>query len=209
MAEIEDDDVVPIKVGFAGATHVGKTSLLMKLFDQNYDIMQVKSTTGGNCQKANFEYNNKIYELALWDTAGQEKYRSTALSYLRGSDVILFVYSITDEDSFSYLRPLYNDINENALDLSKDTKSIIVGNKNDLRYTSEGSKIVKDDDAIQFAQEISAKFILTSAVTLENLGELCELIVKSMEEKPEHVQGLKDEYKQPKPKSNPNPKSCC
>lgn len=150
--KLEDTEIKLILVGEAGT---GKTSLInvsvgMKF---NKDIM----TTGSSSyvQKA-ITVNNKKYTVNLWDTIGQEKYRSLTKIFIKDSKIVIFVYDITRKESFDELNFWFNTIEEI---LGKEPIIGICGNKSDL-YLKEA---VKEDDAREFAESKGAFFKLTSA----------------------------------------------
>ena len=97
----------------------------------------------------------KDYELKLWDTAGQEKYRSLTKLFYKDSKVVIFVYDITNKKSFNELNYWINEIKES---LGNEPVLGMVGNKYDLKDLKE----VDDNTAKKFAEEKGIKFKLVS-----------------------------------------------
>ena len=143
------------KIVLIGDASVGKSSILFNLtnnqFYYNYDM-----TIG-------VEYNSKIItqdakyiKLQIWDTAGQEVFRSITKSYYRDSSVIIIVYDTTDYKSFLNVKNWLNDIKN----FSNKSLIYLVGNKIDMYRDrqvtfEEGNKFAKKHD-LNF-MEISAK----------------------------------------------------
>ena len=99
--------------------------------------------------------SGKDYEIRLWDTAGQEKYRALTKLFYKDTKVVVFVYDITDKKSFKELNYWINEIKES---LGEEPVLGIVGNKSDL----DESKEVEEEEAKKFAEEHNMQFILLS-----------------------------------------------
>ena len=77
--------------------------------------------------------NTKDVQLQLWDTCGQERFRSIAKSYFRRADGVVLMYDVTCEQSFLNVREWIQSINDNS---DRNIPIIIIGNKTDLRERS-------------------------------------------------------------------------
>ena len=117
--------------------------------------------------------DNITYRLNIWDTAGQEKFRSVTRMFLQEANIILLVYSIVDELSFEGLDYWYNTVIDNC---GNDVVIAIVGNKYDL-YTEE---VITEEKAEKYAQDKNAVFKLVSAKT--NKGSIDELFDMILDE---------------------------
>ena len=152
------------KVVFVGNPFVGKTSLMKRIisseFNESYD-----QTIGVDFYSKNVMYKETIFKLQLWDSAGQEKYKSLIPSYVRGASLIFLVYDVTDERSFDAVSTWLNFIKQN-LDVSASTKLILVGNKIDLERKVSTSK------AEAFAKKEGMVCYEVSAKTNQNVVEL-------------------------------------
>ena len=102
--------------------------------------------------------------LQVWDTAGQETFRSIARSYYRGSTAALLVYDIARRDSFNDLSMWLRDAREFA---SEDLVIMLVGNKTDL----EKKRAVTREEGANFAKENGLTFLEVSAKTASNVDE--------------------------------------
>ena len=152
------------KVVFVGNPFVGKTSLMKRIisseFNESYD-----QTIGVDFYSKTVMYKETIFKLQLWDSAGQEKYKSLIPSYVRGASLIFLVYDVTDERSFDAVSTWLNFIKQN-LDVNAATKLILVGNKIDLERKVNTSK------AKAFAKKEGMVCYEVSAKTNQNVVEL-------------------------------------
>ncbi|NXV73793.1 RAB44 protein, partial [Atlantisia rogersi] len=88
---------------FVGDSHVGKTSFLYRLHAGAFNP-HLTATVGLDYQVKNLVVDNKCFSLRLWDSAGQERYRSITKQYFRKADGVVLMYDITSEYSFSDVR---------------------------------------------------------------------------------------------------------
>jgi Ras-related protein Rab-6A len=143
------------KVVFIGNPTAGKTSLLNRIcndkFDPNYD-----STIGVDFFNKTIFYNETIFKLQLWDSAGQEKYRALIPSYIRGASLIFLIYDLNHKESFEAINNWLGFVNQYTN--KAQVKLVLVGNKNDLERkvtTEEGKNFAKKEGMLFF--ETSAK----------------------------------------------------
>eukprot|EP01104_Vermistella_antarctica_P002758 TRINITY_DN12978_c0_g1_i1.p1 TRINITY_DN12978_c0_g1~~TRINITY_DN12978_c0_g1_i1.p1 ORF type:complete len:207 (+),score=42.95 TRINITY_DN12978_c0_g1_i1:77-697(+) len=159
-----------------GPTGVGKSCLLLqftdKKFQEEHDLtigveFGVRSTT----------LNSKKIKLQIWDTAGQESFRSITHSYYRGAHAALLVYDITRRESFLQMKSWLED----ALRHSNNITIMLVGNKHDLTERRQ----VSTEEGRKFAEDNGLVFLETSAKTAENVEEAffqtCRMIAEKIE----------------------------
>ena len=117
------------KIVFIGNPTAGKTSLLNRIcndkFQSDYD-----STIGVDFFTKTVFYNETIFKLQLWDSAGQEKYRALIPSYIRGASLIFLIYDLNHRESFEAINNWLGFVNQYTN--KEQVKLILVGNKNDL-----------------------------------------------------------------------------
>ena len=147
-----------IKIILLGESGVGKTNLINVSLDREFEENSA-STNYCSYLEGILDYNNMKYSYALWDTAGQEIYRSLNRIFIKESKIILFVYSINNKDSFNEMEYWINSAEE-ILGEDKYIRAL-VGNKSDL-YEEQ---IVSDDDAQKLADKYKMKMKITSALT--------------------------------------------
>ena len=144
-----------IKVILLGNTNTGKTSLINAYEGKDF-IETTLSTFGSQFIKKCLKINEKNYNVQVWDTAGQEQFRSVNKIYIKGSHVVLFIYDITNKKSFDDLGEFWVDYVNKIL--GQGITKGLIGNKIDL-MDSQTNK----DDAEEFAEKIGAFFSETSA----------------------------------------------
>jgi len=149
-----DDD---IKVILVGRTGTGKTNIINAIIGAKFDSSEMSTSTAAFVEKT-INVNNKDYHLAIWDTAGQEKFRSLTKIFIKDAKIVIFVYSITDKESFKeidfWLETVKNILGDKPV-------FGLAGNKKDLFQQEE----VGDEEGEDKAKEIGAIFKLTSAKT--------------------------------------------
>jgi small GTP-binding protein len=110
--------------------------------------------------------NNLNFEIRLWDTAGQEKYRSLAKIFYKDAKVIVLVYDITSKDSFVQMKEYwYEQIKQQG---NKDVIIAVAANKGDLYE----KRVISNEEGEEFAKQIGAIFATTSAKDDSGILEL-------------------------------------
>ena len=169
MGDREDnlEEEEEIKVILVGEMGTGKTSLINTAIGLNFQE-KLASTTTNSIMNKTMKVNGKSYSVNLWDTIGQEKYRSLTKIFLKGSKIVIFVYDITNLQSFKELNYWFDCTKEIIND---KVVMGIVGNKSDLFLKEE----VKESDARQLAKQKGFDFALTSA---KNSTMFCDFLEK-------------------------------
>ena len=161
-----------------GDTNVGKTSLLLNYTD-NYYVGSHVATVGIDYKFKTIKIKDIDVKLQIWDTSGQERFRSLAKNYLKNADGIIFVYDITDKKTFEGVKDWIKEAESHGI-----YKQILVGNKCDLERKRE----VSTDMLNKLGNKKKIKTFETSAKTGINVSKsfesLAELLVegKSKEE---------------------------
>lgn len=170
---MDSDDPIPVKVVLLGESGVGKTSIISQFTSNKFNPRCPTSVSAQFISKQiQFPKYNKILKFDIWDTVGQEKYRSLAKIFYKDARIIIFVYDITTEFSFEAIKDFwYKETNENA-----DNEPILalVANKMDL-YKDEQ---VKNEDGKEYADKINAIFQNTSAQNNSGIDKLFENLGK-------------------------------
>lgn len=146
------------KVIVIGDSGVGKSCITNKatknIFDDNYN-----ATVGFEFFTFNIRINEKIIKLQIWDTCGQELYRSLITNFYRNSSLALIVYSVTSKDSFKNIDMWLRELRTQS---NPDVKIILIGNKIDLT----DQRVVTKEEGELFAEKNNMNlFLETSAKT--------------------------------------------
>ena len=144
------------KLILLGDQGVGKSCILNRFLNDTF-IEDYQATIGLDFQSKNVQIENQAIHLLLYDTAGQEKFRSLIPMYTRDANIILLVYDISNKDTFNHLPDWIRDLTNVNIN---EIIFVIVGNKIDLNAQravtlEEGQKFAEEHDFL--FQEISAK----------------------------------------------------
>ena len=164
ISEFQQAHKYLFRVCLLGDAAVGKTSLLTRFCDDSFKE-NYNSTIGVDFRVVTLKCNDIISKIHIWDTAGQERFRSLSVNYLNKTHGFIFVYDITNIDSFN------NVVNWINLALEKNNNTIanfLVGNKND----KEEERKVSKEEAQNLAKEKKLFFLETSAKTDNNVQKL-------------------------------------
>jgi len=146
-----------------GDTGVGKSCLLLQFTDKRFQPVH-DLTIGVEFGSRMISIDNRQIKLQIWDTAGQESFRSITRSYYRGAAGALLVYDITRRETFHHLTRWLDEARAN----SNQTMAImLIGNKSD----SESKRAVSTREGEQFAEEHGLTFMETSAKTAANVEQ--------------------------------------
>ena len=142
------------KIIFIGDISVGKTSIINVLMGQKFNN-EYEASIGVDFFSKTIKYKGKTIKLQIWDSAGQEKFRSLIPNYIRGSSLVFIVYDISNRKSFDNLQSWIDFVNN-----IENSNIVILGNKIDLDNkreisTEEGQKFCSEKDYEFF--EVSAK----------------------------------------------------
>lgn len=114
---------------------VGKTSIIERFVKDEFEFASnvfppiIQSTIGIDFLSRNFTHDNQTYRLQLWDTAGQEKYKSLVPAYLRDAHCAVFVIDLTRPESLANLRVWIQLFRDHQTD---SALAVLLGNKLDM-----------------------------------------------------------------------------
>ncbi|KAH0786724.1 small GTP-binding protein [Histomonas meleagridis] len=182
------------KVVFVGDASVGKTSIIYKYTNKTDPIETTIASSSISCT---VDYNGTPVTFNAWDTAGQEDYRCLVPMFVKGAQIAIIVFDITNRQSFSNIDKWIEFLAENC---SVHT-TYLVANKIDLQYE------VPLDEVIEYAEERKLKYFLTSAKSGQNVDVLFYTIAEQI-----HQSTVTAENKAEvtiKPTVDVEEKSCC
>lgn len=155
------------RIVLIGNTNVGKTAILNQLIDQSFSE-SFETTIGANYQLYVQEINGVKVEIQIWDTSGQEKFRSLGPIYYRNALGAVLVFDLTNKNSFESVPDWITEFTDVA---TQDTSIFIVANKIDL-----DSKEVQSEEARNWTINHGYKYFETSAKTGSGVKELFQEI---------------------------------
>ncbi len=151
-----------------GESSVGKSSIINRYTENEFNFSFV-STIGIDFKKKTIKIKDNDVTIKIWDTAGQELYRTCQKQYYKNSDGILLIFDVTYMKSFVLLESWITEIENET---SNDNVIVIVGNKIDLE-----NRVIQDIDIEKFCADKNYTFFTTSAATGENINECFEYII--------------------------------
>lgn len=158
-----------------GDTGVGKSCLLLQFTDKRFQPVH-DLTIGVEFGARMITIDGKQIKLQIWDTAGQEAFRSITRSYYRGAAGALLVYDITRRETFNHLTTWLEDARQHS---NSNMVIMLIGNKSDLDARRE----VKKEEGEVFAREHGLVFMETSAKLATNVEEAFINTAKEIYEK--------------------------
>ena len=157
IAEEFSEYDLSFKIIVVGDSGVGKSCLTMKGTKNHFEECY-SPTVGFEFFTFNIRINDKNIKLQIWDTCGQEAYRSLITSFYRNSSLAILVYSIDNVNSFNNIEAWLNEIKSQA---NPETKVFLIGNKIDLedqrKITIEMAQTFSNEHSFNFFVETSAK----------------------------------------------------
>jgi len=146
-----------------GDTGVGKSCLLLQFTDKRFQQVH-DLTIGVEFGARMITIDGKHIKLQIWDTAGQESFRSITRSYYRGAAGALLVYDITRRETFNHLTSWLDDARTHS---NSNMTIMLIGNKSDLEHR----RAVSFEEGQAFANEHGLIFLETSAKTAANVED--------------------------------------
>ena len=203
------------KIIIIGDSGVGKSSLTLRATKNQFQEYY-NATVGFEFFSLNLKMEDSIIKLQMWDTCGQEIYRSLISSFYKNSSLAMIIYSIDNEESFRNLDYWIKEIKNNS---SPDIKIILIGNKVDL----EDKRVVSKEEADNFARvngidevyETSAKTGFNAKTIFSKAAQILykeHLNYKRISKDPSLIKVGTEDFDPktiPMPKEEKQKKGCC
>ncbi|OHT10875.1 Ras-like GTP-binding protein RYL1 [Tritrichomonas foetus] len=148
-----------IKVLLIGESAVGKSCLLLRFAEDKFND-NFLTTIGIDFKVKHIIIDDAKIKLQIWDTAGQEKFRTITKAYYRGAHGILVIFDVSSRDSFNQVRNWMRSIQES---MTEPVEIALVGNKCDLE------RFVTQEEAQSLAEEYNVPYFETSALSGYNV----------------------------------------
>ena len=159
------------KLLIIGESGVGKTCLLLRFTDDSFTSNHL-TTIGIDFKIKIINLENKLIKLQIWDTAGEERFRTITKTYYKGAHGIILTYDVTDINSFKNIRNWIKQIEQNA---QNTVCKVLVGNKCD-----KNDRAVSFEEGQKLAKEYGMEFFETSAKSNTNVNETFTFLTKEI-----------------------------
>ena len=165
------------KIVMLGECGTGKSSIADKFVDNNFQASQT-STIGVDFFNKIIEYNNKVFKIQIWDTAGQEKFYNLVCSYFRDCALAVIVFDITDKISFESVE-FWKDKFDMYSSSPHEKPIVLVGNKLDC----ENKRVVSYIEGLEKAKKLNCEYFECSAKSGINLDEIFNKTIETLYDK--------------------------
>ncbi len=144
---------------------VGKTSISTRFIKGKFIKIDLSNRTiNTNCYQKRLQIDNLIFNLNVWDTAGEEKYHAMAPIFYRGAEGAVVIFDVTNRETFNRATKWFHELSEFA---EGNPKIILVGNKIDLP-----NRVVSNEEATALAHKYKCNFLEVSALLGTNVNEI-------------------------------------
>jgi len=171
--EQSNDAPKEVKVCLLGDQGVGKTNIILRFVSGTFENAS-KTTIGCAVTPKSIDIDGETIIFQIWDTVGQEKFKSIVPQFYRGAAAVIVVYDITSSDSFKFIKRWVEELTR----FEQNAKLAVAGNKCDL----EDDREVSREEGRQYAEQINAIFKETSAKRNVNIEELIMEIGQALPE---------------------------
>ena len=171
--EVEDDYNL-YKILLLGDTSVGKSCLLLRFCDNSFQ--EAHLTTIGldfRLKTINLKDDRKV-KIQIWDTAGEDRFRSITRNYYKGAKGILLIFDVTDKETFTHVRDWIERIHEES---PEGITICLVGNKIDMNE----SRVISNEEGKKIADEFKIPYFETSAKSNIGVEEVFTYLVKEVD----------------------------
>eukprot|EP01117_Protostelium_nocturnum_P015705 TRINITY_DN610_c0_g1_i1.p1 TRINITY_DN610_c0_g1~~TRINITY_DN610_c0_g1_i1.p1 ORF type:complete len:895 (+),score=352.35 TRINITY_DN610_c0_g1_i1:90-2774(+) len=166
------------KILLVGDSGVGKSCLIVRYVDESYFSESYISTIGVDFKVKTIEVDGKRVKMQVWDTSGQERFRTITSSYYRGAHGIFVVYDVTDKTSFNNVKQWMTEIDRYACE---NVNKYVLGNKIDL----ESQRVVSTEEAKDFTDSLGVQFSEISVKNNFNVQEVFQSLALSIKNRVE------------------------
>ena len=173
-----------------GESGFGKTSIMMR-FVNNEFVDKKSSTIGIDYYIKHMKYKDKTYSIQIFDTAGQEKFKSLTKSYYRMGNGFFIIFDLTNDDSLNAVKFWIEDVKENF----ENPKFVILGNKDDLQIDKKLSDDIIKEQLEKYKDII---YIKISAKNDTNIEQAFQKMIDLLENDKMQI----EQEQEQKPKKN-------
>ena len=217
--EILSEDYTSFDMSFKliviGDSGVGKSCLTNNAIKNTFDDAY-NATVGFEFFTFNIRFNGKVVKLQIWDTCGQEVYRSLITNFYRNSSLAMMVYSINSKESFDNVEMWLRELRTHS---NPDVKVFLIGNKSDLEAerevtTEQGENFYKQNNLSLFMESSAKTGFNTQKIFVKAAEILYEDYNKYKDDNSSNDMGSTDENNVNNRQkldihNNKNKKGCC
>ena len=154
-----------------GETQVGKTSLILRFIDRVF-YYDTKTTIGVDFKVKRINLLNKNVLVKIWDSAGQERFKTVTRQYYKNAEGVMLIYDVTSQKSFSMIEEWFKSIIENK---REGAQVILIGNKKDMV-----NRVISAEQGESLAKKFEIKYYETSALSGENVDQVFEELAENI-----------------------------
>lgn len=166
----QDDYDMIFKTVLVGDSGVGKTNILSRYTRDEFSI-ETNSTVGVEFGSKKIKINNTNVKVQIWDTAGQEQYKSIINAYYKGARGSMVVFDLTKKDTFKSVDAWIRELKTYA---DSEISILLIGNKADL----EELRQISQEEAKAKAEQYGIDYIETSALQFTNIENAFKNMIK-------------------------------
>lgn len=163
------------KLLLIGDSGVGKSCILLRFADDTFSESYI-STIGVDFKIRTLTLNNKQIKLQIWDSAGQERFRTLTTAYYRSAHGIILVYDVNDRETFIHIENWLQEVSKYA---ANEVNRVLVGNKCDVLNKRE----VEYETARVYAEKLGISFTEASAKDRTNIEKLFNIMANELVER--------------------------
>jgi len=172
--EQSKDAEYAFKTIIIGDPGVGKTSMILQFTDRAFRRSYIP-TIGANITEKSITLNDIVYQMILWDLAGQSKFQKIRSLYYNGAQCVIIVFDLTKPDSFENIKNWYSDVKSNFSNFN-ELEIVMCGNKCDLTEEIQ----ISQEDALSLANELNIGYLETSARIGKNIDKIFNDMINNM-----------------------------
>lgn len=176
MSEVKKKHTI-VKIITLGDTNAGKSCIIHYFIENEFTNMQ--NTVGVDFYAKTIDYKGNLIKVQIYDTSGQEKFKTISANYYKRADGILLVFDLTRKETFSNIEYWIKEMKD-QMDIS-NIGVVLLGNKSDLVE----EKKVSPKEGKDLAETLKTKYYETSAKNGNNIDESIHFLIEEIIKKKE------------------------
>ena len=160
-----------LKIFMLGGSSVGKQDFLLKFINEPFTKSHM-TTLQIDFKIKIINLENKRIKLQIWDTGGEERFRTLLKTYYKGAQGLILMYDVSDPNTFKYIRDWMKQIEKHG---NKSIKKILVGNNCD-----SPDRVISEEEGKKLADEFNLDYFESSTKTNKNVSEVFYYLAKEI-----------------------------